>query len=409
MSSPSWQGITFGVELEFMTPCPSNKHIWRFSCPSAAARINIAERLARSLAVPIACECQHDPDKKCAVCDQIPERYLYGGTRILSFPTAVPNGTMLRDCCFLFKPEFIDRRDELSLQRCWPPVEISSPIFHSGELHAGLPTMGAVLSSIRTMGLNITADSGCGMHVHVGVEKGMTLLLAKKISTLVVLLETNLLLPLVAPTRWNNEYAMPVSERSDAATDPVPQHVDTTLLDQHLPPMDFMQPGTWNNNNVERIYGMLKNVWSAHSLPNLSQQLRRDGIHRCGFTLALRTHQGKANEGIFTENFENSPSTVEFRYSQMTFDNVLLRNWTEIVARIVVLAQADADEYKERVKSILQLIYEAESDGKAAWKLLMRYILKLQHRVPEWEAQLDKFKRGEYISHMDEYMLLISA
>ncbi|KAM0563145.1 hypothetical protein ACHAPJ_000859 [Fusarium lateritium] len=407
MASLSWQGITFGVELEFMTPCPTNKRLWKSLAPAAAARLNIAELLAKTTAFPIACECVHDQGSTCAICDQIPQRYLYGHTRVLNFPPVVPSGTMLQSCCFLFKPEFLERANELNLQRNWPGVEISTPIFHSGELLSGLPTMNSVLSNIRQMGLDITADDSCGMHVHVGVEGGMTLLLAQKITTIVMLLENTLLLRLVAPTRWNNNYARPVCESSQAATGPWIMG-DTKLFEKHVPPMSAMQPGKWNKHDVEHYYGMFRTVWSAQSLRCLAGEDRPRGAQRCAFTLALRGRDGKPNGTIFRDDLEHSPSTVEFRYSQMTFDHALLRNWTEVVARIVVLAQADADKFKECVELIMQLQYEAEVDGKSAWKLLLKYILKLEHRIPEWEAQLAKFAHGEYISHLDENLLLMS-
>ncbi|KAJ4269897.1 hypothetical protein NW762_001566 [Fusarium torreyae] len=407
MASLSWQGITFGVELEFMTPCPNNKRLWRTLAPAAAARLNIAELLAKATSFPIACECVHDTGSTCAICYQVPQRYLYGHTRVLKFPTVVPNGTMLQSCCFLFKPEFLERANELTLQRNWPGVEISTPIFHSGELRSDLPIMNSALSNIRQMGLDITADDSCGMHIHVGVEGGMTLLLAQKITTLVMLLENTLLLRLVAPTRWNNNYAQPVCESSQAATGPWIMG-DTKLFEKHVPPMSAMQPGKWNKNDVEHYYGMFGTVWSAQSLRRLAREVRPRGAQRCAFTLALRGQDGKPNGTMFRDNLEHSPSTVEFRYSQMTFDHELLRNWTEVVARIVVLAQADADKFKKCVELIMQLHYEAEVDGKSAWKLLLKYILKLEHRIPEWEAQLSKFARGEYISHLDENLLLMS-
>ncbi|KAF4948210.1 hypothetical protein FSARC_13803 [Fusarium sarcochroum] len=408
MAPLPWQGITFGVELEFMTPCPNNKRLWKSLAPAAAARLNIAELLAKATNFPIACECVHDIGRTCPICDQTPERHMYGETRVLNFPSTVPNGTILRDCCFLFKPEFLVRKHKLTIQRNWPGVEFSTPIFHSGELRSGLPTMNSVLSNIRQMGLDITADNSCGMHVHVGIEGGMTLLLAQKITTLVMLLENTLLLRLVSPIRWVSDYAEPVCESSRAATGIWSMPNDTKLFEKHIPPMSAMQPGKWNKNDVDRYYGMFGTVWSAQSLQSLAGVIRKGGYHRCAFTLALRNRDGKHSEIMFKKNLENSPSTVEFRYSQMTFDHALMRNWTEVVARIVVLAQADAGKFKECVELIMQLHHEAEVDGKTAWKLLLKYVLKLEHRIPEWEAQLAKFKRGEHISHLDENLLLMS-
>ncbi|KAM0322800.1 hypothetical protein ACHAPQ_008890 [Fusarium lateritium] len=394
--SLSWENITFGVELEFLTPCPSTKRLFSTTAPASATRLNMAELLASSTSLPIACACTHSMERRCPVCETLPEENMVRDAGrdagILTFPATVPRASLLNHC-FLFKPEFLERRTVLSCQRQWPGVEICTPVFGAGELNSGLVTMATLLSSIRNMGLDISADESCGMHVHVGVESGMTLLLAQKISTLVVLLENTLLLRLVAPSRWGISNGTFSNE---------------SLFHQHVPLMTAMQPAEWNDNASERYYRLLHAIWQAETLQSLSAVLRKKDLTRCAFTLCLRYESTRQDLSAGKAGFHGTPSTVEFRYSQMTFDHELLRNWTEVVARIVVLAQADAETFKKTAASIVQINYEAEVEGKAAWKSLMRDVLGLEHRVVEWEVQLDRFKRGEYISLLDKNSLLMS-
>jgi hypothetical protein len=170
--------------------------------------------------------------------------------------------------------------------------------------------------------------------------------------------------------------------------------------------MTAMQPAEWNDNGSERYYRLLRAIWQAKTLDSLSSTIRNKDGTRCAFTLCLRCDKPWQDPVAGHDMYHGTPSTVEFRYSQMTFDHELLRNWTEVVARIVVLAQADAEMFKKTAASIIQLNYAAEVEGKAAWKSLMRDVLGLEHRVAEWEVQLGRFERGEEISLLDENLLL---
>ncbi|KAL4722079.1 hypothetical protein ACLX1H_010849 [Fusarium chlamydosporum] len=403
MTSHLWKGITFGVELEFMTPTPYHS-LWSSSAPIAAARYHIANLFAKRTSFPVACECTHEIDEKCPVCTEMD---ILGGVGFISRPE-VPTDMMLKNACFLFKPEFFDYRNPVNAQRCWPGVEICTPVLGEGELSSGLATVKTALSTIRQIGVDITADESCGMHVHVGVEEGMTLHLAKKIATLVALLENTLLLPLVAPSRWTTEWTTPICEGSQAAVqDEIPARPeDVKAFQKHVPLESTMYPSTWNGEDPKTFYKMLRTIWACKGLKELSSALKRGGICRCGLAIALRDQEGEPVRIPFADDFEGTPSTVEFRYSQMTFDHVLLRNWTEVVARIVALARAEEKEFKTIVEMIIGLNYEADVCGMSAWKLLLKRVLGLEHRIVDWEAQLEKFERGEYISFLDAELLL---
>lgn len=211
---PSFQNITFGVELELMTPLPDSYRMWRFLSPSAASRFNMADLLAKQTSLPIAAQCSHPSDDKCTICAIVPKESQFSGDCVLQFPETLSSEECVPECCFIFKGEFLEFTHPLSYQRGWDGVEITTPVFHAGELDDGLDTMKTALTNLRQLGLEISADDSCGMHVHVGVETGMTILLAQKITTLVILLETTLLLRLVAPPRWKSAFSLPICENS---------------------------------------------------------------------------------------------------------------------------------------------------------------------------------------------------
>ncbi|KAG4288746.1 hypothetical protein FPRO06_03568 [Fusarium proliferatum] len=399
---PSFQNITFGVELELMTPLPDSYRMWRFISPSAASRFNMADLLAKRTSLPIAAQCCHPPDDKCTICATVAKENQFSGDCVLQFPEILSYEEDVSERCFIFKGEFLEFAHPLSHQRGWDGVEITTPVFHAGELDNGLDTMKTALTNLRQLGLEISADDSCGMHVHVGVETGMTILLAQKITTLVILLETTLLLRLVAPPRWKSAFSLPICENSSLAMD-MDLHKpleDPTALNQHVPCMSTMKPGKWNNWYPKHIYKMLYGVWGSTILADLTLRLKKARVNRCGFALSLRNHKVSGEEDL-----EGSPTTVEFRYSQMTFDHELLRNWTEILARIVVIAQSDAEEFKRCVEEIISI---NGRDDRDVWKRLMTDVLGLGHRVPQWEEQLKYFERGEYVSHLDDELLLKS-
>lgn len=390
--SPKWKNITFGAELEFMTPVPQH-YLSSTASPVAAARYHIAKIFADRTDLPTAVDCSHANDEHCTVCFELPKNKVIKGTGYIN------PGLMTE--CFLFKQEHLFLRHRINQERLWPGVEMCTPVFKVGELESGLPTMETAFKTLRNSGIDISADQSCGLHVHVGITYGMDLQFAKKVSTLVVLLENSLLLPLVPRYRAVGTYAQPVSKESAAAyLDGIPSAAFEAFK-THVPEESTFLPGTWNRDDPNAFFKMLQIIWSAADLKTLSRSLRIRKITRCGFAICLRKHNGD-RPSYFDNDFEGTPSTIEFRYSQMTFDHVTLRNWVEVVARIVSLAQADEGEYKSLAEMIIGVNHEAGDD---AWKVLLQKI-GLGERIPDWEAQRAMLAQGVTIAHLDEDLLL---
>jgi hypothetical protein len=390
--SPKWKNITFGAELEFMTAVPQHYRS-SITSPAAAARYHIAKIFGDRTSFPTAVECNHDDGEVCTACFELPKHKVIQGTAYIN-----PG---LKTECFLFKSEHLFFRNKINQDRLWPGVEMCTPVFKERELDSGLPTMKTAFKTLRNSGIDISADQSCGLHVHVGVTYGMDLHFAKKVSTLVVLLENSLLLPLVAQYRAAGTYAQPVSKESAAAyLDGVPSAA-FRAFEKHVPEESTFYPGTWNRHDPNSFFKMLQIIWSAADLRTLSRSLRARKITRCGMAICLRKHNGD-RPSYFDTDFEGTPSTFEFRYSQMTFDHVTLRNWVEVVTRIVSLAQADEGEYKSFTEMIVGVNHEAGAD---AWKILLTRF-GLGERIPEWEVQKAMLARAVTIAHLDDELIL---
>ncbi|CAF3579771.1 unnamed protein product [Fusarium graminearum] len=395
MSSLSWNGITFGVELEFMAPPPDREH-WKLYTPSAGARANVSKLLSQHTTQPITCECEHNPIDICCVCADIPANCKVDARTCVINPPGQIDQSRPATAYFHFMYEYLQCVKDLNAERCWPGVEMCTPILGQAELASGLPAVKDILSGMRKTGVPITADDCCGMHVHVGVEEGMTVYLAKRIATLVVLLENTLILRFVAPSRWVSEYATTICEDSQAAKkEATICPAELEAFEKHMPPRSRMHPSKWNSNDPKMYYRTLRTIWSCEDLEVLDVQLRRNGLKSCGLALSLRNYKDRNMRRAGENRYEGTPSTVEFRYAQMSFDHVLIRNWVEVMARIVDLARAQDDEFKEIVSTIIDVNYEAVSQRTSAWKPLLKQVFKLEHRIPDWEAQLEKFNRDE--------------
>ncbi|KAM4054343.1 hypothetical protein HRG_005225 [Hirsutella rhossiliensis] len=99
-------------------------------------------------------------------------------------------------------------------------------------------------------------------------------------------------------------------------------------------------------------------------------------------------------------DFEGTQSTYEFRFPQMSFDKDFIKHWAELVCKIIELAMLPAPQFAallERVSGVLEEIEDAKGEGlEKIWP-----VLNLQHQIPFWHAQLERHKRGEFISHVD--------
>ncbi|KPM34113.1 hypothetical protein AK830_g12461 [Neonectria ditissima] len=413
MASPNPQDLTFGIELEFMSEAPKP------SPPRGAykaARLNIAKLLARHTDFPIAIECLHNVPEDCIICSRV-RRRRDGCTHLFHAGAADvdPDGH-LEGVCFVVKDEPLgEHMSKLNLERNWPGLEIASPIFTAGDLAAGLPDMARVVAALRDMDARVTADEACGLHVHVGVAGGMQLLLAKKMLTLVAIFEQTLFFQLVGPSRVVNACAAPVEKdillaRARAADntlvfDPAES---TELLGCHVPPVKTMRPAEWNKHDPTGFYAMLRAVWESRSLQRLCALTRGTSAYRGGCYVSLRTASGQTTGPQHEKgSLEKTPTTIEFRYAQMSFDMEFVTNWTTVLSQVVKIAQLDAADFQKRLASIYELLNQTAERGEHPWQEMMRQVLGLEDQLPAWKRLRERYCLGEEIPLLDKEKLLM--
>lgn len=331
------------------------------------------------------------------------------------------------DGCQFFK---YDRgRDET--KKCWFTDRRSSspssglrdaylfcPGFNFAEVAAGLPETEAIIDALHHRRGDVSANRACSVNLIVNFKGGfgnraVNNLLGKKIATLVMLLEESLLLKLVAP----HVYPLPVSKMSNAAQGPWPQgDVVSSEYASHVPRMEAMEPAAKKNRDLELMYRKLGTIWSAPLLQELQRVLYTRNTP-CDFNVVVpndrveedlyfRQCQARLEGRPVPERPETETIRFRFEYMQMTFEHTLLRNWVEIIARIIELALAGPDEYKRCLEAIFRIQYYETNQGSVAWEQLMKHVLNLEHCIPDWRDQLARYEQGEVIGGLSENGLL---
>lgn len=159
--------------------------------------------------IPISVTCkEHTEHQTCFNCASLPEDNLvsvemrgktkslsvYSDSKLNLLPTSpYPTGF------FIIHGEVLDEhlpgdKDE---SKWGEAIEVETAIQTSRDLSAGLPQVRSFITALRTIDVPIGVNNSCGFHVHAGYLQGMTLLSAKKITTLLMLLESGLLRPIV--------------------------------------------------------------------------------------------------------------------------------------------------------------------------------------------------------------------
>lgn len=292
----------------------------------------------------------------------------------------------------------------------WQFYQRERPGFYLADVVAGPPGVDKLLCGWPKIADPNRPLIGFEVSVKSGIGSGAANLLAKKMATLVMVLEP-LLLKLVAPGRW------PWVTRELTEYTYFPWFPDCSVkygYDSHVPPMVATKPEVANGGEPEYMDTMLKMTWGAPSLCELDSRLLTSPQLYYGFSLSLSKEDWmykdprpcQSREYVFEDdyrqysfhesrrqqNLEEGWSSFCFKHLQTTSDDVLLRNWVEVIIQIVELAMASPDEYKRCLEVIFRIQHDDDHDG-TAWELLMRQVLKLEHRILYWTRQMDKYGR----------------
>ncbi|KAI5463613.1 hypothetical protein BGZ63DRAFT_402905 [Mariannaea sp. PMI_226] len=410
--------ITWGVELEFMAKPPPNapKGLGRrvLTRRAVAQHLTLATKL-----LPSAYQGQvnydgHHSSEGCATCMFEPSGQCKSPIHMTSeWPeqVSIRPGTKFWSNVCLIQDEILHEPylAEVNRERSWPHIEITTPIFDTAELRKGMPALSEVLTALRNMDVDITADQSCGLHVHIGLPTGLTLDFAKKMVVLVTALEDALLRNLTAPGRRDSMYAWPIHRKSNMTlTEAKPSdsfHMseedysalrEMTLALPQISPSEFCEPGLFTK--------LLDRIWNASSLDNLADLIMNHEARRIGMAISLRDNEGMRREPM--EECASKESTIEFRYLQMSFDKDLIKHWVEILCKLTGIALKEGNDFMACYKDIRHTLdREASATTTPAWELILRKVLKLEHRIPAWRKHIKSYEAGD-IAFLDDDLLL---
>ncbi|KAL7946167.1 hypothetical protein V8C42DRAFT_357699 [Trichoderma barbatum] len=416
--------VTFAIEVEGLVHHDRNGHAENES--EVATRRELALEIAKNNpSLPVAALCHHNPHSTCDICVDAPVGSRHSIVRVFNpaYPVSKPEGN-LENQYFVVKSEDLFVPDGVSADG----FEITSPILDDEELKAGIPQISKVISTLRNSRLTISADYDCGFHIHAGVKTGMTVMIAKRALTLIVLAEKTLFTKLSSPTRVNESEAFShIIEKSRFATFANSEDSCTTEnkasqhLLEHFPiRLSQLKSAEWNDNNPTKWYTILNYIWLTDKMWDLSGHLRdMDGV-RTGLALCIRDKNGnipfrdaekELRDGISKpgdtdglgepDEYEGCPSTIEFRYPPMSFDIQFIRSWTEISCKIVEIATRDTLAFRKVTELLYQeLQKEEEGNELQKWARLLT-ALELEHQISFWKEQLERFEKGEVVGCTD--------
>ncbi|KAK5994596.1 hypothetical protein PT974_05075 [Cladobotryum mycophilum] len=249
------------------------------------------------------------------------------------------------------------------------------------------------LAALR-MGLTMHVNSTCRFSVHIEPEGGpLTLLAAKKLTTLVWILEKELLLRLCPNSQGVPlRHVKPIDTRSRIALAHWKGQVETSrpqdplragIMDQYLPPLH-------DNITHERLHV----VWGAATLQELSKGLCCDDGSPSSF--AINIYDDDALNGI-------DPPTVEFRYAlwhpyqQLDASNY----WIRLAINIFKATAYEGFEFKRYIESIDRTIkgFARGVPSSSRWKILLDKLQLSEDWAGPWEKIVDEYKDGRFLGY----------
>ncbi|KAM0425511.1 hypothetical protein ACHAPT_009300 [Fusarium lateritium] len=276
-------------------------------------------------------------------------------------------------------------------------VKLLFPQLDLAGVASGRPRLKAMLANLCLLPENLTAS---GWIIHVYLEAGMDVFFAKKLTTLVLLLEEALLMRLVFVDPAKGFELSPLREvlakslESHQLLNPGPD------FDQCLPSVKDMKPSLWNNEDPEHGYNMLQTVWTCETLQGLQSIMMHRRVFHYGFNISGQDLLWSTSDISSTSRHSLARQIkLSFEHFQGTFDHDRCHNWTEVVARVAELALAGPDEFKKCVETILSILHEADQ-GAETWERLMEHVLKLEHRIPDWRDQLAAYEDEEVMADL---------
>ncbi|KAL2208352.1 hypothetical protein CC79DRAFT_1319988 [Sarocladium strictum] len=337
---------TFGVELEFLIP--------HALMPNPPAPGNMAQSnelginyIARKMQIetnhPIAVQClcfQADGGWTAAMPCRIAGGYHKRGSYRYRREPPIDNGIRARmrlsDTYFIQADAVVP----LGLPG-WSGMEIATRVLPTSDIY--VPNGGSELRRflnwlVNWQGPKIGVTDLCGLHVHIGEpSRGVTPLVAKRLATLIVLLERGLLETLVSPQRPGSTHWLPVRTDSRLAARGPLQNINN--LTGILPP-NFVNSRFWFHYGA--VYGtMIEGIWQCITAEDVSSiLLERTGGTKCLAGISVRDQNGE--DSLSGNRLPAIPRscTLELRYSEATMCPDFISMWVEIGARLMTICRS---------------------------------------------------------------------
>ncbi|KAF4594861.1 hypothetical protein GQ602_000474 [Ophiocordyceps camponoti-floridani] len=364
--------LTCGAELEFLMP--NHEESETIYAP-LITKLALAIKFGTS-SQPVAAVCHHqDFEMSCLVCVSISrEDMLDQETAIFRRPSSRDGQAWGRN--FPAKHSFyvVKAEDKHQAELRRGPeraIELATPVFRKRDVDEGLLSLDKVFRAFAKMSIEeLNYDASCGLHIHTGLLKGVFAVDAKRLITLILMLESVFLRDIIPRHRQYSPFGAGLIGSSGFGLGDHGSHKDEDPAEMaaHLPWGNAEPPmRAWNNRSPRLWRDALRRIWNSPSLVDLAQGVcrydRYNGWKPLSFVIRLRDGQGRplpddqgslrSASGSRSGGQDDFPrSTFEFRYPTMTFEVEFIQFWLEICNKLTEIASLPTDEYKGWIKRL---------------------------------------------------------
>lgn len=348
--------ITFGVELEFVI---NDHHLPRqprdFDDGMALKLSHVANWLLEDLGLPVAVQCACiDNDVRALPCHGVPEpRHQDGCFSVWLRPGAPRNDFVLNTSHYYFV-----QSDEVEPfhDQTWNGVEIATPVRNLSTISQPSSELTQFLTSLRNWSTPLAVTDKCGLHIHVGEStQGITLNAAKRVLTMVALLEQHLLTELVSPYRHTNDYWRPMMTHARMAQRALAENRDPSPTINSQYTFGHSENTFWAKN--KRTVGVfIEHVWEQTTLSNLCENIGCD-VGKASLSISFRPDHPAP--------IDPRQCSIEFRYPQISFSDKFIQMWCIISGKIMELcSEGNEAQYRRALEQILADLDEAVDEEK---------------------------------------------
>ncbi|KAG9250351.1 uncharacterized protein F5Z01DRAFT_377264 [Emericellopsis atlantica] len=253
-------------------------------------------------------------------------------------------------------------------------------------------------------------NDSCGMHIHAGFTDGLSHIEAKKIITVVALVEGCFIRQILPADRLESLFIDPISTESNLSTEAhraalfeAAQSASQTLLPvtdkmrAHLPRSVLeMRKRGWNKTTGHlQLKNLIKTIWHTNNMYELARGiLIKGGNMRGGAAICLRLPHNLKRVSLRNPLRDDlpvkTPSSIEFRYPPMKADKDHFKLWIELAKTIMNFGKMTDTVYSQRLDRLVGVLNGCSAIGQT-WTLVL-IELGLGERVEAWKAH----KRGDH-------------